>query len=353
MQSNQSWRISALHANDHEVAPSLGPYIFGCLGHRLTVREKGFFRETQPIGFILFDRNLRSSRQIKSLIDELRETVGFEVLIMIDQEGGRVQRLRPPHWRQWLPPLDICSKLTLEKARKVMWMRYRLIADELRQLGIDTNCVPIADTATDDTHPVLKNRCYGMCPADVGQIARGVADGCLSGGVLPVLKHIPGHGSTNIDSHAALPVCTRSLDELRTSDFRPFRELHDVPLGMTAHVLYREIDANLPATVSHKVISIIREDLNFAGLLMTDDLSMSALEGNMATRTEMALQAGCDVMLHCNGDFNEMNQVALKAGSMSAGAWERAQHAFNARSRPSEICRSQLEADHEQMIKDI
>lgn len=322
-----------------------GGYIFSCKGTGLSQDEIAFFKEVKPFGFILFYRNLKNKSQIRKLTDELRETVGYFAPILIDQEGGRVQRLTSPQWRDWEPALDICTRLPLEVAKKLMRLQYRYIATELLELGIDTNCVPLGDLATENTHPVLRNRCYGFSPEVVAAIAAEVADACLQGGVLPVLKHIPGHGSTTKDSHEELPVCDKTRAELEESDFLSFKNLNTIPLGMTAHVLYPEIDSDKPATISAKMIDIIRNSIGFGGLLMADDLSMGALGGSIKSRAREAIDAGCDIILHCNGEMGEMVDIVSESGTMNDLAQERAEKALTLRQIPEEI-------DLEKLLKD-
>lgn len=322
-----------------------GRYIFGCAGTRLTKDERAFFRDVKPFGFILFTRNLKNKSQIRKLTDELRATVGYFAPVLIDQEGGRVQRLEHPEWQEWEPPLDICNRLPLKVAKKVMWLRYRYIASELMDLGIDTNCVPIADLSSDTTHPVLKNRCYGTQPEAVAAIAKEVAEACLHGGVLPVLKHIPGHGSTNKDSHEELPVCQKSLEDLKISDFVSFKSLNAIPLGMTAHVLYPAIDPDNPVTTSKGLVDIIRSHIGFDGLLMTDDLSMAALGGSIDSRGRKSVEAGCDIILHCNGEIPEMATIVKAVGFMDDSLQRRSEKALNSRQKPEDV-------DTEKLLKD-
>lgn len=322
-----------------------GRYIFGCSGVSLTPEEFAFFNDVKPFGFILFNRNLKSKEQIRKLTDDLRSSVGYFAPILIDQEGGRVQRLTSPEWKDWDPPLEICTHFPLKVAKKIMWLRYRYIAKELLDLGIDTNCVPLGDLATGNTHPVLRNRCYGTSPEKVSAIAQEVASACLHGGVLPILKHIPGHGSTTTDSHEELPVCHKTLAELQTSDFLTFKYLNSIPLGMTAHVLYPSIDSEKPATTSPKVIEQIRTEIGFEGLLMTDDLSMGALGGSIQSRARQSIKAGCDLILHCNGEMEEMVVIASEAGAMGDLVQARAEKSLTSRRKPEEV-------DPEKLLKD-
>lgn len=313
--------------------------ILGCSGPGLTADEAAFFKEAQPLGFILFARNIETPEQTLRLTDALRDAVGRDAPVLIDQEGGRVQRMRAPYWREWLPPLDQMQRLGKKAAGRAMWLRYRLIADELRAVGIDTNCAPMADIATPETHPFLKNRCYGNGLKEVIKAAREVADGLLAGGVIPVLKHIPGHGRARLDSHLDLPVVTAPQAELEAADFAAFRALRDLPMGMTAHLVYDSIDPGRPATTSSVMIELIRKKIGFDGLLMTDDISMQALKGSVAVHSAAAIHAGCDVVLHCNGDLTEMEQVVSAAGAMAQATLMRAARALALRANiaPAEI----------------
>jgi len=326
-----------LHSCDGTVGPVAGAYIFGCRGTALSEDEKSFFRAADPWGFILFARNVESPDQLRALTSEMREAVGREAPILIDQEGGRVARLRQPDWLEWLPALDQMACTKPGQGARAMWLRYRLIADELRKLGIDANCAPIADIPTDEVHPIIRNRCYGGDAATVAGAGRAVADGLLAGGVLPVLKHIPGHGRPTTDSHKELPRTSVDLATLQATDFAPFKALADLPLGMTAHVVYEAIDPDNCATLSKAAITMIRQDIGFDGLLMTDDLSMSALSGSFTERTAASLAAGCDLVLHCHGDMGEMNEIASEAGKLSDPAQRRADRALGFRVAPDEI----------------
>lgn len=309
---------------------------------RLRSDEKALFRDADPFGFILFARNIDTPDQVRALCGDLREAVGREAPITIDQEGGRVQRLRPPHWREWLPPLEQVEKAG-EHAAEAMYLRYRIIAAELRAIGIDSNCAPLVDVAGPATHPFLQNRCYGFEADRVAQIGRASADGLLDGGVLPVVKHIPGHGRALVDSHLDLPVIDAEIEELSDTDFAPFRALNDLPMAMTAHLVYSRI-GNAPATTSGQILKIIREDIGFDGLIMTDDISMKALRGSLSELARGSLSAGCDVVLHCNGTFAERVEVAEAAGQMTEAAQIRADRALEARKTPDEVDILALEA---------
>jgi beta-N-acetylhexosaminidase len=322
--------------------------IFGCAGTRLTVAERRFFAAAQPWGAILFARNLHAPDQIAALTAELRDCVGRDLPILIDQEGGRVQRLTPPRWRGFAPALDDAQRVT-DPAR-AFWLRGRLIAAELRALGIDVNCAPLADVARADTHPVLRNRCYGTDAVQVARNARAMADGLLAGGVLPVLKHIPGHGRGTLDSHLALPVVTALRAELDVSDFAAFRALADLPLGMTAHLVFTDIDSSGPATTSARMIQVIRDDIGFQGGLMSDDISMQALKGPVRGRALAALAAGCDLVLHCNGDLEEMRALADTCAPLSGGALVRTDTALGRRAAPIPADLVALDAEYAALI---
>ncbi|SDO68848.1 beta-N-acetylhexosaminidase [Lutimaribacter pacificus] len=312
-----------------------GATILDAGGLRLTPEEKRFFADANPFGFILFARNIDTPEQVRALCADMREAVGRDAPITIDQEGGRVQRLRGPRWREWLPPLEHVRRAG-DHAEKAMYLRYRIIADELRALGVDSNCAPMVDVATGATHAFLQNRCYGFDAAAVARIGRAVAGGMLAGGVLPVLKHIPGHGRAVVDSHFDLPVVADDPDTLRASDFAPFRALNDLPMGMTAHLVYAALD-DRPATLSPRVMGLIRDEIGFDGLIMTDDISMKALSGPLPALSRAALEAGCDVILHCNGTLDERRAVADAAGPMSDAAQARAERALAARKTPDEV----------------
>jgi beta-N-acetylhexosaminidase len=302
---------------------------------RLRSDEKALFRDVNPFGFILFSRNIDTPDQVRALCGDLREAVGRECPITIDQEGGRVQRLRAPHWREWLPPLEQVQRAG-EHAAEAMYLRSRITAHELRAVGVDSNCAPLVDVAVPDTHPFLLNRCYGYEADTVATIGRAVADGHLDGGVLPIVKHIPGHGRARQDSHLELPLVEAELEDLADTDFVPFRALNDLPMAMTAHLVYSHID-KYPATTSDRALEIIREDIGFDGLVMTDDISMKALKGSLSEIAKASLWAGCDVILHCNGTFAERAEVAEAAGEMSDAAQTRADRAIAARKTPDEV----------------
>jgi len=311
--------------------------ILGCEGPALSPDEAAFFAEAQPWGFILFARNVGDPVQLLTLTSDLRAAVGADVPILIDQEGGRVQRMRAPHWREWLPALDQIEQVGPAHAARSMYLRARLIAHELRAVGIDVNCIPLADVARNSTHPILQNRLYGTTPDLVIGASRAVSEGLMAGGVLPVLKHLPGYGLGAVDSHETLPRVTAPRAELERVDFAAFRPLVDLPMGMTAHIVYEAIEDGLPATLSPTLIRLIRDDIGFDGLLMTDDLSMGALPGPIGDRAVQARSAGCDMILHCNGDRTEMEAVVAAAGPLDGVAARRAEEALAARKTPDPL----------------
>ena len=310
---------------------SIGAYIFGCSGLELSKEEKSFFFEAQPWGFILFSRNIKSRLQLRELTCQLRDTVGRNIPILIDQEGGRVQRMRSPEWKEYLPALEQVKKA--DNALRIMYLRSRLIAYDLQEVGIDVNCAPIADILRADTHPILANRCYSTSIDEVVQVSRAVANGLIDGGVLPILKHIPGYGRAVVDGHEELPNVSERFDVLKVTDFLAFKRLADLPISMTAHVKYTDIDS-LPTTISKKIIKMIRDEIQFKNLLITDDISMRALAGSISERAELSLKAGCDIVLHCNGELNEMVQIAKVCGYLSGSSKRRSEIALNCR-KPS------------------
>ena len=324
--------------------------IFGVGGPRLDPWERAFLREADPWGFILFARNVNDPAQLSDLTSELRETVGRDAPVLIDQEGGRVQRLRAPHWREFLPALDQMARA--RDPMRAQWLRNRLIAAELRAVGIDVNCAPLADLVEDATHPVLRNRLYGSDAAVVVAAARACAEGLLAGGVLPVLKHLPGYGRAHVDSHLTLPRVDVGLAALFARDFAPFRALADLPMGMTAHIVLTAVDPERPATVSPPAMALVRSQIGFGGLLMTDDIGMEALSGSHGERAAAALAAGCDIALHCSGTPAEMEQVAAATGAMTPQAVARADAALALRRSPDDCDISALEGELHALLAD-
>jgi beta-N-acetylhexosaminidase len=314
--------------------------IFGCSTTRLTAEETAFYRDARPWGFILFKRNVESPAQVRALVAALRETIGdADAPVLIDQEGGRVQRLGPPHWPRYppgraygdLPAGDVLAR------REVTRLGARLIAHDLAALGINVDCAPVLDVPQPGAHDIIGDRAYALGADEVAALGRAAAEGLIAGGVLPVIKHIPGHGRSHADSHERLPVVEASLAELRAVDFHPFQVNSDLPMAMTAHVVYAAIDPGRPATTSRKVIGeIVRGEIGFDGVLMSDDLSMKALGGDFAGRARASLAAGCDVVLHCNGSMAEMTAVAKGARPLAGATLRRTRAALGRLARAPE-----------------
>jgi beta-N-acetylhexosaminidase len=301
--------------------------IFGVAGQALSSEERAFFREVQPLGFILFARNVGDPDQVRKLVNDLRASVEHaEAPVLIDQEGGRVQRLKPPHWRAAAPAARF-GTLAAQRAdagRKAVFLNHQLIGAELAALGIDVDCAPLLDVQQPGAHDVIGDRAFGSNPEQVTLLGRAAADGLMSAGITPVIKHIPGHGRSMVDSHHDLPRVSVSHAELARTDFVPFKHLRDLPWGMTAHIVYEAIDPVQPATLSPKVISdIIRSEIGFDGLLLSDDLSMKALRGSLGELAQRSIEAGCDIALHCNGKMEEMLEVAAGAPPLSKAGLER------------------------------
>ena len=328
-----------------------GAAILGCAGTELGAEERRFFAKADPFGFILFSRNLETPDQVRRLCRDLREAVGREAPILIDQEGGRVQRLRPPLATQWTPPLEFVAAAG-PRAEEAMRLRYAIIAAELRGLGIDSNCAPMVDIARPQTHAFLRTRCYGDTLEAVVRLGRAVADGTLAGGCLPVVKHIPGHGLAQMDSHLDLPRISADRDSLVAHDFAAFRALNDLPMGMTAHLVYEAFDT-VPATISPLMMALIRGEIGFGGLIMTDDISMQALSGSVAERGVAAQYAGCDVVLHCNGDLEEMRSLMDALLPLTGLAESRAGDALAARPDSSTVDIDALSAKLDALFRDV
>ncbi|TNE63064.1 MAG: beta-N-acetylhexosaminidase [Alphaproteobacteria bacterium] len=290
------------------------PVIFGCSGHSLTAKERAFFSRVKPAGFILFKRNVADPDQVRALVREMKEAVGrAKVPILVDQEGGRVQRLGPPNWRTY-PPMAVFGDMAVKDptlAASALRLNCRMIADDLRRLGINVDCLPVLDVMRDEADPIVGDRSFSRDPDLVAALGRIAVDALMDGGVLPVIKHLPGHGRATIDSHLALPTIDTPMADMQKTDFVPFKALKDAPFGMTAHIVYSDVDPVQCATLSRLVIGrVIRMTLGFSGLLMSDDLSMKALTGDFGDRTRGAFEAGCDLVLHCNGNMDEMQAIA-------------------------------------------
>jgi len=329
-------------------------FITGVSGLKLSDAERGFIGAERPWGLILFKRNVETSDQVSKIVSEFRELVGRgDAPVLIDQEGGRVQRLGPPHWPVYPPGAlfgalyDLQPSLGLNAAR----LSARLIAADLAELGITVDCLPLADVPIAGADAVIGNRAYGTEPAKVAAIARAVTDGLEQGGVLPVLKHIPGHGRANADSHFGLPMVDTDTHELERTDFAAFRPLADLPMAMTAHVVFSALDPAQPATTSATIIrQVIRGVIGFQGLLMSDDVSMNALAGSLAERTRAIVSAGCDMVLHCNGNLDEMREVARETPELMGQALERANRALASRKAPQPLDRQAARAELEALM---
>ncbi|MDA1309553.1 MAG: beta-N-acetylhexosaminidase [Proteobacteria bacterium] len=302
--------------------------ILGCESAVLSAAERAFFRETNPFGFILFARNCQDREQLRRLVADLRAAVGRDAPVLIDEEGGRVQRMKPPCWRD-SPAPGAFGEIFLRDpaaALELARMNARLIAEDLYEVGIDVNCAPLLDLREANGHAVIGDRAFAPEPETVVLLAEAWIKGLRAGGVVPVIKHLPGHGRTRVDSHHALPVVDADLADMDVRDFSPFRSLRDSLAGMTGHLLFSAIDPDHPATLSRKVVAeVIRQRIGFDGLLLTDDLSMSALCGSIGERAEQAIAAGCDIALHCNGVLEEMREVAAKVPALSGEGLRRAE----------------------------
>lgn len=311
--------------------------ILGASGTALTPDEAAFYRDQRPWGFILFARNIAEAGQLRDLVAAMRDSVGrADAPVFIDQEGGRVQRLRPPLAQNYPPAAELGALYSRDREAGLQAVRLmsRLHAFDLARYGISADCLPVLDVPVAGAHDVIGNRAYGTDPATVIALGRAAMAGLQDGGVLPVIKHIPGHGRAFADSHHHLPVVEASLEELRAHDFAPFVALNDAPIAMTAHVVYTAIDAHNPATTSARAVAdIIRGEIGFDGLLMSDDVSMNALSGDFVTRTDAILAAGCDIVLHCNGVMEEMRTVAARVPALSGEALRRADRALSGLSR--------------------
>ncbi len=317
----------------------IGAFVGSCSGLALSADEAAFIRNSQPWGLILFKRNVDAPEQVLRLTESFRDLVGrADAPVFVDQEGGRVQRLGPPHWPAY-PAAAVFDRLAGDPAAKASLIRLatRLIAADLAAVGISVNCLPVLDLPVAGAHRVIGERAYAGDPTAVGLFGRSAAEGLLAGAVLPVIKHAPGHGRASVDSHIELPKVDCGRQHLETTDFVPFRMLRDMPIAMTAHVVYTAIDAQAPATTSKIVVEdVIRGHIGFEGLLISDDLSMQALAGGLRERAVAAFAAGLDVVLHCNGRMSEAEAVASAAPELAGVAQMRAQAALARIARPAE-----------------
>jgi beta-N-acetylhexosaminidase len=330
-------------------------FITGVSGLELTLAEREFIRIAQPWGFILFKRNIETPAQVTLLVTELRKEIGSpDAPVLIDQEGGRVQRLGPPHWPVYPPGAVFGALYEIDRALGLSAARLsaRLIAADLTDLGVTVDCLPLADVPVAGADAVIGNRAYGTDPVKVAAIARAVTEGLEQGGILPVLKHIPGHGRATADTHFRLPVVDTSKSELERTDFAAFQPLADLPMAMTAHVVFSTLDGAHPATTSATIVQqVIRGVIGFQGLLMSDDVSMNALAGSIAERTRAILAAGCDMVLHCNGKLDEMREVARETPELSGKALERARRALASRKAPQAFDRLKARAELDALIE--
>jgi beta-N-acetylhexosaminidase len=331
-------------------------FITGLAGPVLTAEERQFLKDAEPWGLIVFKRNITEPKALRRLIDDVRNELGRSAPVLIDQEGGRVQRLGPPHWPAYPPGAAYGALYDLDRAAGLGAAKLgaRLIAADLAVLGIDVDCLPIADVPVLGADPIVGDRAYGTEPGKVAAIAGAIAAGLTEGGVLPVLKHIPGHGRATADSHQKLPVVTTDRATLNGTDFAAFRPLSGLPLGMTAHVVFTAFDPVAPATTSAIIVrDVIRDSIGFGGLLMSDDISMAALSGSLGERTAAALTAGCDMVLHCNGEMPEMLAVAAAAPVLAGEAARRGEAALAMRKPAAPIDRAARRAEFETLMAGI
>ena len=328
-------------------------FISGCAGTEFTADERSFLRDADPWGLIVFARNVASHDQLRALCDTFRETVSdHERPILIDQEGGRVQRIKPPLAPAYPSNAEIARSYGAEVARvrRAVYLLSRLHAFDLQRVGVDVNCSPVLDVPAPDADPVIGTRAYGRTPELVQDLGRAACDGLLAGGVLPVIKHMPGHGRADADSHKFMPRVSAPLSKLATRDFVPFAALADMPLGMTGHIVFEAIDAERPATTSPIVVSeIIRGAIGFDGLLMSDDMSMNALSGPFGERARDLFAAGCDLALHCNGMFDEMVAVAEATPDLVGTSLQRSERALARRRAPDEADEHALRAEFHEL----
>lgn len=310
-------------------------FVCGCRGLTLSGEERRFLTDNAPYGVILFKRNVESPEQLRALVADIRDAAGREIDVLVDQEGGRVQRLARPHWRAYPAAARFhAADLPFDRQTRLVRLAARLIGRDLREIGITIDCLPVLDVPVAGSHDVIGDRAYAHDPQTVAKLGRAAAEGLLDEGVLPVMKHVPGHGRSTVDSHHDLPVVAASVAELAAADFQPFIANADLPAAMSAHVVYTAIDPNAPATTSATVIAeIIRKRIGFQGLLFSDDLSMQALKGSLKERAAAAFAAGIDIALHCNGDLDEAHAVASEAPEVTGTTAARAAAATGRRAK--------------------
>lgn len=332
--------------------------IFGLSGPRLSSGEKAFFRDANPWGFILFARNVETPDQVRALCASLRECVGRDALIFIDQEGGRVRRLRPPYWPEYPSAQKLAQVYNYDRTKglRACYLHHRLMAYDLRTIGITADCAPVLDLPIEGADPIISDRAFGEDTRSIISMAHAAMAGLVSGGVAPVIKHIPGHGRATVDSHKALPRINAKKMQLKTTDFLPFAALHDAPMAMTAHAVFECSDAKNPVTTSKKALSeLIRDDIGFDGLLMSDDLDMRALHtgsmrGNLTALTRKSLAAGCDIALQCSGKLPDMVKVAKGAKVLRGKAYERAFIADHCAAREKKFGAQAARAEYEALL---
>ena len=329
--------------------------ILGLSGPKLTDAERLFFRDANPWAFILFARNVENPKQLLRLTSDLREAVGRNCLIFVDQEGGRVQRLRAPHWRKFPSGAAFQHLYAKEKwlGKRAAYLSYRLIADDLRKVGITADCAPVLDLPQKNADPIISDRAFGVNPVPIIDIAHAAMAGLMCGGVAPVVKHIPGHGRATVDSHKELPRIKASRKVLENTDFIPFRALADAPMAMTAHAVY-ECNSRSAVTVSKKSLTeLVRAAIGFNGLVMSDDLDMKALKGGLTRKTERALAAGCDVALQCSGKLPAMVKVVKGASALEGRAMWRATVAENCADHITPFDREAAEHEFDALLSQV
>ena len=333
------------------------PAIFGLEGLQVTDEERAFFRETRPFGFILFARNVDNKDQVRALVADLRDQCGCDnAIVFIDQEGGRVARLQPPHWDEYPPAAKFGAIACLDRTKgaRAAFLNARLIADDLYDLGIRADCLPVLDLPARRSHEIIGDRAFDPDPHIVSNLGLAVCDGLMDGGVLPVVKHIPGHGRATVDSHLDLPRVDVDAEILRYRDFAPFKQLADMPFAMTAHIVYTAYDDRRPATTSSRMVNnVIRDEIGFTGVLMTDDLNMKALNGTLTERTRSAQQAGCDLALHCSGVLEEMQEVADALEPAGDATRERLAAALDRLSTPKPMDRAIIKAERDALLSEL
>lgn len=337
------------------MSENIHAFICGVEGTSLNAYEIDYLTRYRPLGVILFARNCDNPEQIKALTAQIKSCLNHPLaMILIDQEGGRVARLRPPHWRAY-PPAAHFSDMALHSvadAKRATYLNARLIAEDLTQLGINVNCAPLADIPAPGSHDIIGNRAFGKLAPQVIELASAQSKGLHDGGVMTILKHIPGHGRATADSHEDLPVVEASLKTLEDADFIPFKALNTLPMAMTAHILYTALDTSRVATLSPIVIEYIRTQIGFDGLLMSDDISMKALKGDFSALSQGVWDAGCDIVLHCNGKREEMDAIASVVRPLAGKSLKRAEIAYNTPSRKADRVEDLL-AELQTLSKDI